>query len=811
MDITALNLTGALALGQRIVISVDGTVRVLEDGEPLQAGDVTLESQNTPNEPQVSVKRFSPEDGEVELDQDIANIFAALEEGQDPTELGDEFATAAGQNGSSLATSGTVERDGEETTPGTEFITTGFEALGMSRTQSLSLLEQFRFAQQEPIFVDLSFSALEDAVSASVPEDTLLNGQLTATDANNDRLTFSVESGPSNGSLTLNEDGSWQYTPDANYNGPDSFEVIVTDETGLTDTLTVTIDVTPVNDAPVAEPEDRSLLEDQVISGSINATDVDQPVGEPLVFTADTLVEGLTLNEDGSYEFDASSYGYLSEGGELKIEVPVTVTDDQGATDTTTLTITVTGTNDLPIANADTGAVKENSTVTVDVLANDTDLDDGATFTLDNVSSDKGLATIVDNKLVFEATGEDFDHLPEGVTEEIVVTYTMSDESGEPITSTATITVTGTNDLPIANADTGAVQENSTVTVDVLANDTDLDDGATFTLDSVSSDKGLLTIVDNKLVFEATGEDFDYLPVGVTEQVVVTYTMSDESGEPITSTATITVTGTNDLPTANADTGAVQENSTVTVDVLDNDTDLDDGATFTLDSVSSDKGLVTIVDNKLVFEAIGEDFDHLPASITEQVVVTYTMSDESGEPITSTATITVTGTNDLPIANADTGAVQENSTVTVDVLANDTDLDDGATFTLDNVSSDKGLATIVDNKLVFEATGEDFGHLPVGVTEQVVVTYTMSDESGEPITSTATIIVTGTNDLPIANADTGAVQENSTVTVDVLDNDTDLDDGATFTLDSVSSDKGLVTIVDNKLVFEATGEDFDHL
>ncbi|WP_206360658.1 Ig-like domain-containing protein, partial [Vibrio sp. F13] len=292
---------------------------------------------------------------------------------------------------------------------------------------------------------------------------------------------------------------------------------------------------------------------------------------------------------------------------------------------------------------------------------------------------------------------------------------------------TATITVTGTNDLPIANADSGAVQENSTVTVDVLANDTDLDDGAKFTLDSVSSDKGLVTIVNNKLVFEATGEDFDHLPVGVTEQVVVTYTMSDESGEPITSTATITVTGTNDLPIANADTGAVQENSTVTVDVLDNDTDLDDGATFTLDSVSSDKGLVTIVDNKLVFEATGEDFDHLPVGVTEQVVVTYTMSDESGEPITSTATITVTGTNDLPIANADTGAVQENSTVTVDVLDNDTDLDDGATFTLDNVSSDKGLATIVNNKLVFEATGEDFDHLPAGVTEQVVVTYTMSD------------------------------------------------------------------------------------
>ncbi|MFA0473118.1 Ig-like domain-containing protein, partial [Vibrio sp. 10N.222.51.E8] len=574
MDITALNLTGALALGQRIVISVDGTVRVLEEGEPLQAGDVTLESQNGPNEPQVSVKRFSPEDGEVELDQDIANIFAALEEGEDPTELGDEFATAAGQNGSSLATSGTVERDGEETIPATEFITTGFEALGMSRTQSLSLLEQFRFAQQEPIFVDLSFSALEDALSASVPEDTLLSGQLTATDANNDLLTFSVESGPSNGSLTLNEDGSWQYTPDANYNGPDSFQVIVTDEIGLTDTLTVTIDVTPVNDAPVAEPKDRSLLEDQVISGSINATDVDQPVGEPLVFTTDTLVEGLTLNEDGSYEFDASSYGYLSEGEELKIEVPVTVTDDQGATDTTTLIITVTGTNDLPIANADTGAVQENSTVTVDVLANDTDLDDGATFTLDSVSSDKGLVTIVNNKLVFEATGEDFDHLPVGVTEQVVVTYTMSDESGEPITSTATITVTGTNDRPIARNDSGSINEDATLAVDasigLLKNDSDIDGdnlevigirtGAENASNSTAGTVGSgLTgsfgtlIVNEDGSYNYVADNADSLKAGEQVSETFTYTISDGKGGMDTATLTITVTGTNDGPKATDD------------------------------------------------------------------------------------------------------------------------------------------------------------------------------------------------------------------------------------------------------------------
>ncbi|PTO69959.1 hypothetical protein CWN84_25255, partial [Vibrio splendidus] len=180
MDMTVLNVSGALALGQRIVISVDGTIKVLEYGQPLQAGDVVLESQNGSSESQISVKRFSPEEGgEVELDQDIAIIFAALEEGLDLAEIGKEFATAAGVRGSSLVSSGTIERDGKETIPGTEFVTSGFEALGISRTQSLSLLDTFRSATQPnvPVAKDATETTEENTVlTGNVPAATDVDG-----------------------------------------------------------------------------------------------------------------------------------------------------------------------------------------------------------------------------------------------------------------------------------------------------------------------------------------------------------------------------------------------------------------------------------------------------------------------------------------------------------------------------------------------------------------------------------------------------------------------------------------------------------
>ncbi|MEZ8413144.1 Ig-like domain-containing protein, partial [Vibrio splendidus] len=356
MDMTTLNLGGALALGLRIVISVDGTIKVLEEGQPLQAGDVVLESQNGSNEPQVSAKRFSSEEGEVELDQDIANIFAALEEGQDPTELGEEFATAAGQNGSSLASSGTIERDGEETIPGTEFVTTGFESLGMSRTQSLSLLDAFRSIDQpntEPTFVDNNNSPIGDTVSFSTNEDTPVSGTLSASDEDGDSLSFTKATDPSNGTVVIDENGDWTYTPNENYNGNDSFTVVVSDGQGGTDTITVNIGVTPINDSPVGEDVSVTTDEDTPVSGSLTATDADN---DQLTFSKGTepLNGSVVVDENGNWTYTPDENYNGSDS------FTVVVDDGQGGTDTITVDVGVTPVNDQSSFDAQTVTYAEN-------------------------------------------------------------------------------------------------------------------------------------------------------------------------------------------------------------------------------------------------------------------------------------------------------------------------------------------------------------------------------------------------------------------------------------------------------------------
>ena len=435
-------------------------------------------------------------------------------------------------------------------------------------------------------------------------------------------------------------------------------------------------------------------------------------------------IDTATVSFSGTeVEFDpGTDFDYLAAGETATVVINYTVTDDDGnpLTDESTLTITVTGTNDAPVAQADTVDTTENAAVTVDVIENDSDLD--ATDELSVSAASIGSATnSADDEAVeidtatvsFSGTevefdpGTDFDYLAAGETATVVINYTVTDDDGNPLTdeSTLTITVTGTNDAPVAEADTGDTTENAAVTVDVVENDSDLDatdelsvsaasiGSATNNADdeAVEIDTATVSFSGTEVEFDP-GTDFDYLAAGETATVVINYTVTDDDGNPLTdeSTLTITVTGTNDAPVAQADTGDTTENAAVTVDVVENDSDLDatdelsvsaasiGSATNSADdeAVEIDTATVSFSGTEVEFDP-GTDFDYLAAGETATVVINYTVTDDDGNPLTdeSTLTITVTGTNDAPVAQADTGDTTENAAVTVDVVENDSDLD----------------------------------------------------------------------------------------------------------------------------------------
>ncbi|WCP68436.1 VCBS domain-containing protein [Vibrio tubiashii] len=360
---------GNLAANQVIVIDVNGNVRVLVEGELPRPGEVIVQSNSdvVDNNQQLQVELVDDGGEPQDITAEIEDIFAALEEGQDPTQLGEDFATAAGgQSGSSLTASGSVTRDGTETIASTEFTTQGFQSLGLSQTQSLTLLDQFQLF--EPIFVDLNNDPLGESLAVTTDEDTAISGTLTATDQNpTDTLTFSQTSTPTNGTAVVNPDGTWTYTPNENYNGPDSFTVIVDDGNGGTDTLVVNVTVTPVNDPATVSDDNGTVVEDDenqtVASGTLEVADVDagEAFVQPYEITNDygTFI----VNSDGSWTFtinnESSVVQALPNGEEIPLAFDVTSIDGTG---TGTVSITVKGTNDsaiiTPSDNEDTSVVE---------------------------------------------------------------------------------------------------------------------------------------------------------------------------------------------------------------------------------------------------------------------------------------------------------------------------------------------------------------------------------------------------------------------------------------------------------------------
>ena len=541
--------------------------------------------------------------------------------------------------------------------------------------------------------------------------------------------------------------------------------------------------------------------------------------GDPLTVTGGTFVGTygtLVLSSNGTYTYTLSASAQALAAGETgEDSFNYTVSDNDGS-DTGKLVFHIAGLNDAPTANPDGATGDENQILLIDVLANDSDVDNGAVLTVTAASAPagQGSASVVDNQVQFDP-GSDFDSLAAGDSVDVVVGYDIVDEHGATASSFITITVTGTNDDPAANPETDSTSENAAITIDVLANDTDADNGAVLTVTAASAPagQGSASVVGNQVEFDP-GTDFDDLAVGESEIVIVDYTIEDEHGASSSSTVTITVTGTNDGPVANPDIAAAGENETILVDVLANDEDADNGAilTVTAASVPAGQGIVSVVGNQVEFDP-GTDFDSLAAGASVDVVVSYDIVDEHGATSSSTATITVNGANDDPVASPETASTSENASITVDVLANDTDVDDGAALTVASASAPagQGSASVVGNQVEFDP-GTDFDNLAVGDSEIVVVSYTVEDEHGGSSSSTVTITVTGTNDGPVANPDTRTTSENSAVVIAVLGNDVDVDREAvlTVTAASLQGSLGSVTIVEDQVRFDP-GDDFDHL
>ncbi|HFG1946777.1 TPA: Ig-like domain-containing protein, partial [Vibrio cholerae] len=173
MGIHALLSLTNLAANQLLVIDKNGNIAIINAGEAVPEGAIILDPNSNnlmPEQEPLPVAQLVDAEGNVQpITDDIEQILAALEEGADPTALDDLAPAAGGLQGSSITGSASIERDGAETIASTQFDTSGFEAIGLSRTQSLSLLNLLQ-APNVPVLPEEPTVIL--AITVDAPDNT---------------------------------------------------------------------------------------------------------------------------------------------------------------------------------------------------------------------------------------------------------------------------------------------------------------------------------------------------------------------------------------------------------------------------------------------------------------------------------------------------------------------------------------------------------------------------------------------------------------------------------------------------------------
>ncbi|WP_265503690.1 Ig-like domain-containing protein, partial [Providencia heimbachae] len=374
-----------------------------------------------------------------------------------------------------------------------------------------------------------------------------------------------------------------------------------------------------------------------------------------------------------------------------------------------------------PIASDDSGKTKQGVPTTIDVLTNDTDLDndiDPSTATI-LTNGSKGTAT-------FDANGKLVYTPNPGVVGTDTITYQVLDKNGN-VSNEATVTII-IDAAPIASDDSGKTKQGVPTTIDVLTNDTDLDndiDPSTATI-LTNGSKGTAT-------FDANGK-LVYTPnPGVVGTDTITYQVLDKNGN-VSNEATVTII-IDAAPIASDDNGKTKQGVPVTIDVLTNDTDLDndiDPSTATI-LTNGSKGTATFDANgKLVYTpnpgVVGTD------------TITYQVLDKNGN-VSNEATVTIT-IDAAPVATNDSDVTKAGVPVTIDVLTNDTDLDndiDPSTATI-LTNGSKGTAT-------FDANGKLVYTPNPGVVGTDTITYQVLDKNGN-VSNVANVVIEISPALP---------------------------------------------------------------
>ncbi len=565
--------------------------------------------------------------------------------------------------------------------------------------------------------------------------------------------------GAANGTVTMNPDGTYTYTPNANFNGTDVFTYEICDVDGDCDPATVTITITAVDDQPVANDDTNTTLEDTPVSGATAGNDT--PSGDggnvwSLVGPNGGAANGtVTMNPDGTYTYTPNANFNGTDVFTYEI------CDVDGDCDPATVTITITAVDDQPVANDDTNTTLEDTPVSGATAGNDTPSGDGGnvwSLVGPNGGAANGTVTMNPDGTYTYTPNANFNGTD-------VFTYEICDVDGDCDPATVTITITAVDDQPVANDDTNTTLEDTPVSGATAGNDTPSGDGG-----NVWSLVGPNGGAANGTVTMNPDGTYTYTPnANFNGTDVFTYEICDVDGDCDPATVTITITAVDDQPVANDDTNTTLEDTPVSGATAGNDTPSGDGG-----NVWSLVGPNGGAANGTVTMNPDGTYTYTPnANFNGTDVFTYEICDVDGDCDPATVTITITAVDDQPVANDDTNTTLEDTPVSGATAGNDTPSGDGG-----NVWSLVGPNGGAANGTVTMNPDGTYTYTPnANFNGTDVFTYEICDVDGDCDPATVTITITAVDDQPVANDDTNTTLEDTPVSGATAGNDTPSGDG----------------------------------
>ncbi|RPA46257.1 retention module-containing protein, partial [Shewanella vesiculosa] len=664
METITTSKNGILSASEgKVTITINNETKELQLGQTIPAGAlvsssnefafvITFDDGTVFNSADIPNDAITEQVADQQAIDEIAALQALIASGEDPTANLPE--TAAGTPTANQGDFGyvSVSRDGGETIANAGYDTTGQTAAPTAVTQEEVLIEN----DSPSILLNDVIIVSEDQVASGnvLDNDSDADSDLSVVNFEVDGQTYpaGTEIELEGGVLVINPDGSFTFSPNEDWNG--TVPVITyTTNTGVTATLT--IEVTPVDDASVLVNDTNTVAEDTAATGNVldNDSDIDSDLsvvsfevgGQTYAAgTEVTLDDGvLVLNADGSYTFTPNE----NWNGSVPV---ITYTTNTGVT--ATLTIEVTPVDDASVLVNDTNTVAEDTTATGNVLDNDGDVDSDLSVVSFEVGGQTYAAgtevTLDDGVLVLNADGS-YTFTPNENWNGSVPVITYTTNTG--VTATLTIEVTPIDDASVLANDTNTVAEDTAATGNVLDNDSDVDsdlsvssfevDGQTYTPGTeVALEGGALIINEDGSYTFTPNENWNG------QVPVITYTTNTGN----TATLTIEITPENDNFTDADEVISVAEDSSATTgSVLTGTSSVDGDVTvqsFSIDGVTGPLTLgqaVTIAgvgsftlsaDGSYSFTPIANYNGPVP-------VITYVLTDGSSTD-TSTLTITVT-------------------------------------------------------------------------------------------------------------------------------------------------------------------------